>query len=220
MKFSTLLLTLLSMTSAASVDAQQLYKSVGPDGKVTFSDQKPGGHGKISVLRSNVLRPLEEPATPNAVALPPTIKLPKSPGAERAAAPAYARAPSTPELEEAVTAVLLLQEVSKKFELVCSPTPQAAGAYGAAVGNWRKRNASFIEAQTRILMEVIDPVKRASIQQKVDTRVSAALAEVVSLQPAWRVKWCDRAISEMGNGSNDIAKNVAVAVPLITYKFH
>ncbi len=186
---------------------------------MTFSDRAPTGHGKVSVMRSNILRPLEDNTPSGGTTLPPVPKMPKSTLPERPPA-AYARAPSTPELEEAVTAVMLLQEVAKKFEPVCSPTSQAGNAYNAAVTNWRKRNASFIEAQTRILMEVIDPAKRAAMQQKVDTRVSGALAEVVGLNPAWRSKWCDRAMLEMSNGTNDVAKNVAVAVPLITYKFN
>lgn len=219
MNIPKLLLTILSIAAMAGANAQQLYKSVGPDGKVTFSDRAPAGQGKISVMRANILRPLEQDVPATAATLPPTLKLPKS-APERAATPAYARAPSTPELEEAVGAVLLLQEVAKKFEPVCSPNQQAATAYNVAVTTWRKRNASFIEAQTRILMEVIDPAKRATIQQKVDGRVASALSEVVSLNASWRAKWCDRAMAEMSNGTNDIAKNVAVAVPLITYKFN
>ncbi len=217
MKTTQLLLVLLS-TTAAGVDAQQLYKSVGPDGKVTFSDRPPGGSGKISVMRSSVLRPMEADAP--ASAIPPTLRLPVTPASPRSAGAAAAvHAPSTPELEEAVSAVMLLAEVAKRFEPLCSANPVSAKQYSVAVNGWRTRNANFISQHARILMEVLDPIRRSALQAKVNARITEALAQVSSLNPSWRSKWCERAVLDMTSGTNDVANNPTVAVPLITYKF-
>lgn len=211
---SKILLLLLSATAAGGVDAQQLYKSVGADGKVTFSDRPPGGNGKISVMKSNILRPLNQELPVSALAVP------AKPAREAAPGPAVpaTNGPSTPELEEAVSSVLLMSEVAKRFEPICSPNPVAAKQYSVAVTGWRARNANFLDKQNRILMEVIDPTKRASMVNRVNGRVSESLAEVGSLNAAWRTKWCDRAVLEMTGKLNDVANNAAVAIPLISYK--
>jgi len=211
-----LLLTLLGVAAAFGADAQQLYKSVGTDGKVTFSDRAPTGDGKVSVMRSNILRPLEpkEPVASLAGALPKAGVIP----AARPLAPV--RTPATPELEEAVSALLLQVELSKKFEPLCSPTLLAGRDYNLAVYNWRKRNALFLQQQNRILMEVIDPIKRAAIYRKVEISVDASLLETIALNAAGRAKWCERAILEMNSGISDVEKNTAVAAPLTAYKFN
>ena len=212
-----ILLLLLSATAAGGVDAQQLYKSVGPDGKVTFSDRPPGGNGKISVMKSNILRPLNQELPPSTLAA--TAKPVREPAAAAGGSSAAAsNGPSTPELEEAVSAVLLMSEVAKRFEPICSPTPTAAKQYSVAVTGWRSRNANFLDKQNRILMEVIDPAKRAAMVTKVNGRVSESLSEVSSLNAAWRTKWCDRAVLEMTGKVNDVANNAAIAIPLISYK--
>lgn len=210
MSTNKLLLIILSAAAASGADAQQLYKQVGPDGKVTFTDRQPSGNGKVSVMRSNVLRPLEPDA-------PPASKITVNP--KSADGPAFAPNGSRAELEEAVSAVMLLSEVARKFDPICSPTPQAAKEYSVAVNAWRMRNSNFLQLHTRILMQVIDPTRRAQMQGKIGGRVDEALAEVTRLNPAWRAKWCDKSILDMTSGSNDIANNAAVAVPLITYKF-
>lgn len=210
MSTNKLLLILLSAAAASGADAQQLYKQVGPDGKVTFTDRQPSGNGKVSVMRSNVLRPLEPDA-------PPASKITVNP--KSGDGPAFAPNGSRAELEEAVSAVMLLSEVARKFDPICSPTPQAAKEYSVAVNAWRMRNSNFLQLHTRILMQVIDPTRRAQMQGKIGGRVDEALAEVTRLNPAWRAKWCDKSILDMTSGSNDIANNAAVAVPLITYKF-
>ena len=210
MSINKLLLIFLSAAAASGADAQQLYKQVGPDGKVTFTDRQPSGNGKVSVMRSNVLRPLEPDA-------PPASKITVNP--KSSDGPAFAPTGSRAELEEAVSAVMLLSEVARKFDPVCSPTPQAAKEYSVAVNAWRMRNSNFLQLHTRILMQVIDPTRRAQMQGKIGGRVDEALAEVMRLNPTWRAKWCDKSILDMTSGSNDIANNAAVAVPLITYKF-
>ena len=212
MNLPTLLLTIMGIAAAAGADAQQLYKSVGPDGKITFSDRPPSGIGKVSVMRSNVLRPLEPEAPAPGTLADGTPKV--------AARPAGPRAPASPELEAAVTALLQQTEVTKKFEPFCSPNLQAGRDYNVAVYNWRKRNASFLEQQNRILMEVISPIKRAEIQRKVDVSVDPSLTQALGFNPAGRGKWCERAVLEMSTGLSDVEKNPLIATPLLTYKFN
>jgi len=217
MKKLTLSLTLLGVAAAFGADAQQLYKSVGPDGKITFSDRPPSIQGaKVSVMKSNILRPFE-PKEPAVVTQAGTA--PATPAAvPRTVAPA--RAPAPPELEEAVAALLLQTELTKKFEPFCSPNLQSGRDYNVAAYGWRKRNASYLQQQTRILMEVIDPIKRAAIYRKVELSADASLAEALLMKPPGRSKWCERAMVELASGATDVEKNPAVAVPLSAYKFN
>ena len=217
MNKKVILVALISTCFACSSAAQQMYKSVGADGKITFSDKMSKDEkAKISVMRGNILRPTETalPAAPAAV-LPTPPKVRPTP-ADSGNEPAKSKLPPSAELETAVLAVMMLSEVARRFEPLCSPTPVAARAYGAAVNGWKQRNANFIERQTRVLMEVYNPHKRAEMQTKVNTKIDAAEREVKSLNEQWRAKWCTKAIQDMIGGANDIANDATLAVPLIT----
>ena len=194
-----------------------MYKSVGPDGKITFSDKMSKDEkAKISVMRGNILRAREPelPALPAAVLpTPPKLRAPVAAAGEDAA---KSKAPPSAELETAVLAVMMLSEVARRFEPLCSPTPAAAKQYGAAVNGWKQRNANFIERHTRVLMEVYSPHKRVEMQSKVGAKIDAAEREVKGLSQDWRNKWCKKAIQDMIGGANDIANDASLAVPLIT----
>ena len=209
MNSKSTLLAVLCLAVACNSWAQQLYKSVGPDGKVTFSDQPSKDEkAKISIMRGNVLKPVD-----SGQGLPDGL-MGKPRGASRAEAPKQAGS----ELELAVLFVMTMLDGANRFERVCSIGERAGKDYSAAATGWRQRNANFIDQQSRILTTAIAPSKRAEMQRGVATRSEAKLAEVSALGPQLRGNWCQRHIQDMGSGVNDVANNSAIAVPLITYK--
>jgi hypothetical protein len=210
-----LLLLVLSLAMASGMAAPQLYKSVGPDGKVTFSDKPPADpKAKISVLKSSVMTPLESTVVP-------PFPTPSSLAGPKSSAPADGAAPysSAVELDQAVLVVMGLVEITRKVEPICtSIAPLTAKRLAAAIKGWNMRNATFIQQQQRILMEVMTPAKRASLQAKTTSKTEQSVVEVSSLGTEGRVKWCERVIANLSSEDNDIANVPAVSVPLITNK--
>jgi hypothetical protein len=216
MKKRLLLLPVLCLAAGLAVAQSQLYKIVGPDGKVTFSDKPPAdANGKISVLKSNVLRPIEGTTLPSFPS-PSSLASAKSATASSvaASAPGYA---TSAELDQALLVVMGMVEITRKVEPMCSTAaPASAKRLALGIRNWGQRNATFIEQQKRILMEVITPAKRAGLQARLASKTEQAVVELNSLSPEGRVKWCERLIANLSSDENDIANVPAVSVPLIT----
>lgn len=206
MKKRLLLLPVLCLAAGLCAAQSQLYKIVGPDGKVTFSDKPPvDASAKISVMKSNVLRPVEGTTLPSF----------PSPAALASAKPVTSG--SSAELDQALLVVMGMVEITRKVEPMCSSSaPISAKRLALGIRNWNQRNATFIEQQRRILMEVVTPAKRAALQARLASKTEQAVVELQSLSPEGRVKWCERLVANLSSDENDIANVPAVSVPLIT----
>jgi hypothetical protein len=189
--------------------AQQLYKSTGPDGKVVFTDRPPlEKAGKLSVMRSYVLRPVEEPkqATPHAGAQAATAAVAIDPNAT-----------VTPAIEDIMVTVTGLYEFTRRFQSVCGVTPTMSKAFSTAAGKWKQRHAQYIDHQNRLLMETVSPQKRADLQDRTNLYVEE-LSKRVPKNVAGRQEWCTGAVSELEAGKLDIDKPAMLAVPIRPYK--
>jgi hypothetical protein len=222
MNYKTTILLLLYLIAGGEAAAQQLYKSVGPDGKVTYTDRPPAGEAsaKVSVMKSYVLRPLDAPPPPSlSSGLPP----PSADAVRRASAtPAAASAPKEGvplEVEQAVAGVLGLSELFRRSEDLCSKSVPGQ-RYANSLGKWRERNASFLQKEKHILMTVLTPTLRAALQAAVNEKNDKVLAPVASAQPAARQKWCEKGFDDVDSGMHDVANNAALSIPLITFTQH
>lgn len=196
---------IISCLLASGAFAQQLYKVVGADGKVTYSDRPQYEKAnKLSVMKSYTLRPVEQPA-------------PATPKSALPAVPIDPNATITPDVEETMVNIMNMNQIAVQHLQMCSATVAGGRAYAAATSNWRKRNALYIEQQKRLLMEVMSPVKRAELQD----RSQAAVTEMTRAVPATaqgRKAWCDGAIAELDSKRADINKPVMLSIPITTYK--
>ena len=204
-----LILLAWACLSVQSAVAQQLYKSTGPDGKVVFTDRPPlEKTGKLSVMRSYVLRPVEEPK--QAVTHGPAQ-------AVSAAVPVDPAATVTPAIEDIMVTVTGLYEFTRRFQSVCNTTPTAAKAFSTAAAKWKQRHDAYIEHQKRLLMEVVSPQKRAELQDRTNLYVED-LSKRVPKNVAGRQEWCTGAVGELESGKLDINKPAMLAVPIKPYK--
>ncbi|NHZ92944.1 DUF4124 domain-containing protein [Massilia sp. CCM 8733] len=197
-----------------AASAQQLYKTVGPDGKVTFSDRPQNGEKlKVSVMKGSVLRPVEGPVPPVPKIGPPS----KGTGAHGAGNGISAAGVPSPELQHAVLVVSLMSEVAAKFEPVCSRAAPQNKKFVTAANGWTQRNSSFIEKQRRALADMA-PSRRTALQGEVAAKIHEAMTDVLAQGAAGQVRWCEKATIDMSGGANDVVNNAEVAMPLITYK--
>jgi hypothetical protein len=199
--------------AASGALAQQMYKTVGRDGKITFSD-RPAFESteKMSVMRSYTLRPVELAKPP---AGPPRKKTEPGAGPPDSGAPL---ATVTPEVEEAMVTVMGLVEFDRKFRPFCKGSEAGAKAFSAATAGWRKRNAQYVEHQKRLLMEVVSPNKRAELQDRAAALLTEEAGKIAARTPASRQEWCDSVIDEIASGRSDMAKPAMLAVPITTYR--
>jgi hypothetical protein len=183
--------------------AQQMYKVVGPDGKVTFSDRPPAqAVGKVSVMRSSTLRPLvAPPAPPTAPARPAGVP-----------AAATSAAVMTPEIETAMLSVMEQMEYTRRFYGFCSKS------FSVAARAWKQRNAAPIAHQNRLLMEAVSPSKRDELLGKVSAMLADESGKMATRTPAERQAWCADAVAELDSGKSDIVQPAMMAMPVVPYR--
>lgn len=188
--------------------AQQMYKTIGKDGKITFSD-RPAYEStkKLSVMHAYTLRQVELDKAPA-----------EGPTKKADAATATPSATVTPEVEEAMVTVMGLVEFERVFQSFCNASLAGAKAFRTETGEWRRRNAQYVEQQKRLLMEVVSPNKRAELQSRTEKLMAAEVAKIAARPPASRQEWCEGVIAELASGRSDMAKPAMLAVPITRYR--
>lgn len=211
-------IVILCALAAPGALAQQMYKFVGPDGKVTFSDrpalQKPG---KISIMEAYTLRPYAARPTSAELAAADAARKPAA-EAPLATGSSSAAPVLTPEVYEAIVSVMVQVEFSRRFYNFCNAGEASARAFNAAVLGWKRRNAVAIEQQKRLLMQVVSPNKREELQDKAAKLLAEEHAKVVPLNSVEREAWCGAAVTELRNGNADIVQPAMMAVPIVPYR--
>ena len=215
---NAVLILLLHSVAASGALAQQMYKVIGPDGKITFSD-RPVLHapGKVSVMRSYTLQPYVTQRTPSELAAAEAAR--KAAAAAALAAGGTVLVPVlTPEVEDAVITVMGQVELARRFYNFCNSSVAGAKAFTVATQAWKQRNAGPIGQQNRLLMEVVSPAKRDELQGKVAAMLAGESAEVSELSPKERQAWCAGVVAELNSGKADIVQPAMMAVPIVAYR--
>ena len=207
-------IVMLASVAASGALAQQMYKVVGPDGKVTFSDRPAlQSSAKVSVMHSYTLRPYSSGRAP--VDSASTVSTRKT----AAEVPAASGVPVlTPEIEDAMVTIMGQVEFSRRFYNFCNDTAAGAKAFSGAGTAWKKRNASAIGHQNRLLMEVVSPAKRDELQGKMTAVLAAEGAKIAARDPKERQAWCAGAVAELNSGKADIVQPAMMAVPIVPYR--
>ncbi len=216
----TLFFILVSACAFPCALAQQLFKVVGPDGKVTFSDKPPlQKAGKVSVMHSYTLRPYVTPQSPAELAAAAAAK--KAAAAEVALAGPGVPRPApvlTQEVEDAIVTVMGQVEFSRRFYNFCNTSLSGAKAFSQAARTWKERNAAPIGHQNRLLMEVVSPSKRDELLGKVATLLDEESGKIAARSPKERQAWCAGAVAELNSGKADIVQPAMMAVPIVPYR--
>lgn len=211
------LLTALAMPFSA---AQQLFKVIGPDGKVTFSDKPPlQKSGKVSVMHSYTLRPYVTALSPAELAEAAAAK--KLAAAEQALdMPGTAQVVPvlSTEVQDAMVTVMGQVEFSRRFYNFCNNGLAGAKAFTQATRAWKERNAGPIGQQQRLLMEVVSPAKRDELQGKVAALLEEESAKIGGRSIKERQAWCAGVVAELNSGKADIVQPAMMAVPIVPYR--
>jgi hypothetical protein len=224
-------LIVLAMTAACGAFAQ-VYKSIGPDGKVIYSDKPPADSDAkpTAIAAPPKLSPPSAPAdAPSAPADAPVKQPPKTWAEKKAAAvspirvdPARAKQPVQsevdPAVEKAVIAVLALEDLAMQTEALCLRTLPTSFKRYSTVDGWRQRNAAILARAKLVLAEAFIPADRQLIETGVKGRNVQTLAPVVAAPTASRIKWCDESADEISSGRMDPNRKENLSTPLMSYK--
>jgi hypothetical protein len=235
----------LALFACAGAGAQGVYKTVGPDGKITYTDKPPAPGSKADVVKITP-PPLATPAAPAAASAASAATSPASrpvgnasaddeseerPGKRRTAkkalaqpqeAPPEKEAPPKkealdPAVETAVVRVLLTENLIKQQEELCiGNLPTSAKTYSAAVDQWQTRNRQLV-AQAREIMVLEYPANKARLELGMQIKNQQILQDVAKSNAASKTKWCDRTANDISGGKMDVSDKVELVKPIIGY---
>jgi len=196
------------------------YRSVGPDGKVTFTDRKPTDPTlQTRQLGQVTTAPLVTPSTQPFDLHPATTLPPAHPSGSDGTRPPVdvSGKPFPPGLPDAVLDVLVHQYFVQSLNETCTRLRPAYGdRYQAGVRNWRERNAEILERSNRITFA------RFSAEQR-DILRATARSRLVQLLPAGdlpeadRQSWCDRTSTDLARHQFELVGDLRVA-PILFFQ--
>lgn len=207
---SALALALLCAAAGPAL-AQRIYKSVGPDGRVTFTDKPPAGE---------VATPLSAPAAPAAAPPAAADAATERPGGAKkamrkesmATAPAATAQPAAidPALEKGVFVLMGYESIVAEYLDLCLKTlPTSFKRYDGAAQKWKDRHAAVLARYPQVLRDHFNATEQAALRTGVQNRTRGTMAPVFAADTARKIKWCDDNAKELDAGKLDLAQNHA-----------
>ncbi len=213
-KTTSLLLSLCAAATCGEAMAQQLFKTVGADGKVTFSDRpKVEEKSRLSVMHAYTLRPVEPPPVRSDAQASPVRNAAKRDGAVGGAASAV-----TPAVEEAIVSIMGMSAFGGRFEIFCNGSDAESKAFSTATLGWKHRNSAAVEHQKRVLTVVLSPSKRAELVDREEAQLAEQISKMSGRSIAARKEWCEGVIAELNSGQNDVNNPALMAVAIVPFK--
>jgi hypothetical protein len=211
--------------------AKEIYKVVGPDGKITFSDKPPADAvaSEKYAIKDGPSTPVTAPGnsaaatTANSSATSATgLRKSQAKQAIRGTTPEPSAESSTarataadPAVERAVIGVLGYEDLVGQSERIClSALPTSYGKYSAATDAWRGRNAAIVRQARKALANQFNSAQQQLIETGIRVRNTNSLAPVASAPSASKIKWCDSTSNEISNGAMDAFNKPNLSGPL------
>lgn len=225
-----LIVALVLSFATASATAKNIYKTVGPDGKITYSDHPPDD----STSPSNVVQSApaataaeshSEPVAARALGAKKAIVAKREATATSApaSAPASTDKKIEPALEGAVIGVLGYEDLITQTEALCLKTlPSSYRKYSDAAADWRSRNAAIVMRAHQLISKNFDATYGAGTEQRLKDAIRAKniglFEPIVNAPTASRIKWCDKSAEEMSSGTMDVYDKPKLSEPLLAYR--
>jgi hypothetical protein len=213
MKTTTKILhaTIALLAAWSCAEGGTVYRIVGPDGKVTFSDTPPveAPAGAYDVVgRNGTAQPNARTAQDSA----PVAAEETAPSERSAPRPAAA---TSPVLEAAVVGVLGIEDIVVRTQGLCADaSPNAAAGHAAVAAEWRDRNGDVVARARQALEHDVDAAARERIEGRVRTQNDAMFEAVAAASDAARASWCDESLAATAAGKMDVHRNGKLTAPL------
>jgi hypothetical protein len=194
-----------------------LYRSVGPDGKVTFSDRRSNDTQAQTrtINRGQQYRPLFTPGLPlfespqQAAATARRLHSPPQDGL--APAPAGNGLPLAPGLADALLIVTGHRFfVQVLLESCARAAPDGYTRYQIAVSNWRERNATVFARTDRVAFSEFSGEQRDQMRYTAQARLQPLLPRA-DADPAERRAWCDASAIDLSRRQHELFEDPRIA---------
>lgn len=222
MSATSLCVSLLLVAAWSCAHAGPVYKIVGPDGRVTFSDTPPAeaASGTYQVVGSqSAVAPSPAPEQPRSAASRAdetrvaASTAPKQ--ASRTAALDEIQSEPSPELEGAVIGVLGIEDIVQRTQEVCVETlPTSFSTYAEAVAAWQTRNGAVVARAREVLASEFDAATGTALSAGLRLKNDAMFTPVRAASAAARIAWCDESFATMSDGKMDVYGNPKLTAPL------
>jgi hypothetical protein len=207
----------MAAARAADAPAGPLYRSVGPDGRITYSDRKPTD-AKLQTRelgRAAPTAPLFTPGT--SLFEPPRVSAPAATSSSgrfsTALAPPLSAVgkPFPTGLPDAILSVVGHQFfVQTLLESCARIGPAAMDRYQSAVRNWRDRNAEILARSNRIAFTLFSAEQRDLLRTTAQSRLQPLLAPPDATD-AERLRWCDRSATDLARRQFELVGDARLA---------
>ncbi len=214
------LLALLALLAGAAHGQQNsgpTYRSVGPDGKITFSDRKPTDPQQHTRELGRVeTAPLVTPSS-QPFDLRPATTLPPHAAASEGTTPALdiSGRPFPPGLPDAILDVMVHQYFVQTLIETCGKLhPAASERYQGGVRNWRDRSAEILDKSNRITFTRFTGEQRDILRATARARLTQLMA---ASDDADKAAWCDHMSGELALRHFELVGDLRVA-PILYFQ--
>ena len=186
----TKLFSLLVLSLAIAPAQAEVYKSVGPNGKVIYTNVAPAK--AVTAIARVSAKPAQHIADDGGRIL-------------------------TPDIIGAVANVMgVAQLVRSSREFCAAAMPSAHKRYAMAALGWDQRNSAVVAQKDRILSHPVQHMVAESLSADMHRKTADLMDPVKQSTPAARVAWCDKAFADVDRGVLDLVGRPSIA-PLMKY---
>ncbi|MGV3571790.1 MAG: hypothetical protein ACO1PB_14415 [Ramlibacter sp.] len=211
---------LLALVAPAGglVAQTRMYKSIGPDGQVTFTDKPPAAQdatpyrpGGAAPAPARTPTPAPTAAATPSVAVAPLLVL----DAEALARPA-AGSPNPAAERSARSLILLGHQVTHTMQRCGMDLPKGRNKYGQAMDAWTARHRQLVQRAYDVANELLGREGQLLSQGAMLKAIDEGMSGYRSASPAARLRWCDAQWQQIESGRLDKLADASVTGPLGT----
>lgn len=228
---------------ASSLCAQQVYRSVGPDGKVIYSDKpivaldSKAGHldsatqyAKSGAKFDTKTAWYQPPSGSSSVFASATAErvanLYRAQGFSENRGQSYGdpkRANAQKkivdhDLEKSVFAVLGYEDMVQQTTAACAKVQAGESKkHVAALTNWMQRNSAVLTQNKRVLAEAFGTSQRVFMEENTRASNQASIEPILKSPQAMQEKWCEQTALEINRGDSDFKNKTTMTTALMSY---
>ena len=206
--------------SATAPALAQTYRSVGPDGKITFSDRKPTDPAlQTRQLGQKVTAPLlalpSEPFDLHPAGKAPVVR--SLVGDGQVVPVDIGGHPFPPGLPDAILDVLVHQFFVQSLIETCSRArPADTERYQGAVRNWRDRNSDILAKSNHVNFTRFTGEQRDLLRATARQRLAPLMPQSGAAE-AERNEWCDRMSTDLARRQFELVGDMRLG-PLLSFE--
>jgi hypothetical protein len=212
-------LAAICLLGAATGASASVYKVVGPDGRISYTDQPlTAAATNVHVFKAGTARPTSankagatgDPAK-GASAGSDTVKASQSPASGINESEAAALRAESTALMPAVRIVLGNGALARESMQLCmQAVPGTTRRFEGALEGWKTRNHEAVERAEEVLAVALAPTPRIQFKQSILDQTRQMLRPVREGALARRLAWCEQTTAEIEGGGVDLNRNPAV----------